>query len=55
MASTTKRTRTRDCRVCGGEGWFDGAASLRRNATSPTNDCPACEGTGREPDETKAK
>lgn len=36
---------TRPCRVCGGEGWFDGAAELKRGTTNANNECPACKGS----------
>jgi len=43
----------RDCRVCGGDGFVEDIGELKRNQTNPNNDCPACKGTGREPDREK--
>jgi DnaJ-class molecular chaperone len=44
----TKRTQTRDCRICGGAGWTDGSALLRRDGKTGSTECVGCEGTGVE-------
>jgi hypothetical protein len=35
-----------DCSVCGGQGWGDGSAALRRDGRGST-ECLGCNGTGR--------
>ena len=40
--------RNRDCRVCGGDGWTDGSAKLRRDMRTGDTTCIACDGTGKE-------
>jgi hypothetical protein len=42
------RTRARDCRVCGGSGWTDGSAKLRRDSNKGSTECIACKGSGKE-------
>jgi hypothetical protein len=42
--------RAFDCRVCGGAGWTDGSAELRRDGRDGDTTCIACNGTGHEAD-----
>lgn len=37
----------RDCRLCGGEGWGDGSAMLRRDGRKGDTACIACGGNGK--------
>lgn len=38
----------RDCRICGGDGWTDGSAELRRDGRTGDTTCLGCNGTGQE-------
>ena len=44
-----KERGARDCAVCGGDGWTDGSAELRRDGREGDTTCIACEGSGKEP------
>ena len=39
---------SRDCRACGGDGWTDGSAELRRDGREGDTTCIACDGSGKE-------
>lgn len=39
----------RDCRICGGAGWTDGSAELRRDGRRGDTTCLGCAGSGKEP------
>lgn len=38
---------TKTCAACGGEGWGDGSAEIRRDANKGSTTCVACGGTGQ--------
>lgn len=41
--------KPKDCHACGGDGWTDGSAELRRDGRKGDTKCIACGGTGKEP------
>lgn len=45
------RTDRRCCPVCGGEGWTDGSAELRRDGREGDTTCIGCDGKGTVPNE----
>jgi hypothetical protein len=42
-----------DCSLCGGDGWTDSSAELRRDGQTGNTTCIACNGTGKETVTTK--
>lgn len=42
-------TVARDCRICGGEGWTDGSALVRRDGRVGDTTCVGCGGSGKAP------